>query len=174
LFDCKSGEERSVIYCRTTSASTAPCTSRRMCGLTHCASHGAPCQRLLRAFPGQSGEFWGFEPRNARGSPGPRRAELITHSMNLRVLGSQLPHKIVNLKSSNNKWLILWGIHFLEPFDQYIVCDKSAPPQLHDAGVGHLLPAPEWPKRMPWGHCPQLAHVGALDAVRGDSASIYA
>ena len=35
--------ERLVFYCRTTSASTAPCTSRRMCCLTHCvvaASNG--------------------------------------------------------------------------------------------------------------------------------------
>ena len=31
------------------SASTAPCTSRRMCCPTHCPSHCAPCQPLLRA-----------------------------------------------------------------------------------------------------------------------------
>ena len=31
-----------VCYCRTTSASTAPCTSRRMCCPTHCASYCAP------------------------------------------------------------------------------------------------------------------------------------
>ena len=40
------------IYCRTTSASTAPCTSRRICCPTHCASQCAPCQPLLRAFFG--------------------------------------------------------------------------------------------------------------------------
>ena len=49
-------KERLVFYCRTTSASnrttsasTAPCTSRRMCYPTHCASYCAPCQPLLRA-----------------------------------------------------------------------------------------------------------------------------
>ena len=45
-------EERLVFYCRTTSASTAPYTSRRMCCPTHCASYCAPCQPLLRAFSG--------------------------------------------------------------------------------------------------------------------------
>ena len=43
---------RLASYCRATSASTAPCTSRRICCLTHCASHCAPCQPLLRAFSG--------------------------------------------------------------------------------------------------------------------------
>jgi len=32
-----------VFYCRTTSASTAPCTFGRMCYPTHCASYCAPC-----------------------------------------------------------------------------------------------------------------------------------
>ena len=45
-------QERLVFYCRTTSASTAPCTSRRTCCPTHCASYCAPCQPLLRAFSG--------------------------------------------------------------------------------------------------------------------------
>jgi len=44
--------ERFVLHCRTTGASTAPCTSRRMCCPTHCASYCAPCQPHLRAFPG--------------------------------------------------------------------------------------------------------------------------
>ena len=44
--------ERLVFHCRTTSASAAPCTSRRMSCLTHCASYGAPCQPLLREFSG--------------------------------------------------------------------------------------------------------------------------
>ena len=41
-----------VCYCRTTSASTEPCTSRKMCCPTHCASCCAPCQPLVRAFSG--------------------------------------------------------------------------------------------------------------------------
>ena len=45
-------EDRLVCYCRTTSASSAPCTSRRVCGPAHCASYCAPCQPLLRAFSG--------------------------------------------------------------------------------------------------------------------------
>ena len=44
--------ERLVFYCWKNSASTAPCTSRRMCCPAHCASHCAPCQPLLRAFSG--------------------------------------------------------------------------------------------------------------------------
>jgi len=44
--------DRLVFYCRTTSASTAPCTSRRMCSLMHCASYCAPRQPLLPAFFG--------------------------------------------------------------------------------------------------------------------------
>jgi hypothetical protein len=44
--------ERSVFHCRTTSASTAPCTSRRMCCPAHCASYCVPCQPLLPAFSG--------------------------------------------------------------------------------------------------------------------------
>ena len=42
--------QRLVFHCLTTSASTAPCTSRRMCCPAHCASYCAPCQPLLRAF----------------------------------------------------------------------------------------------------------------------------
>ena len=38
-----------VLYCRTTSASTAPCMFRRMCCPTHCASMCAPCQPLVQA-----------------------------------------------------------------------------------------------------------------------------
>jgi len=45
-------KDRSISYCRTTSASTAPCTSRTMCCPTHCASNCAPCQPLSRAFSG--------------------------------------------------------------------------------------------------------------------------
>jgi len=41
-----------VYYCQTTSASTAPCISRRMCCPTHSASHCATCQPLFRAFSG--------------------------------------------------------------------------------------------------------------------------
>ena len=37
----RSDLERLVFYCRTTSASTAPGTSRRMCCLTHCAAYCA-------------------------------------------------------------------------------------------------------------------------------------
>ena len=48
----RDSQERLVFYCRTTSASTAPCTSRRMCCPTLCASYYAPCQPLLRAFSG--------------------------------------------------------------------------------------------------------------------------
>jgi len=44
--------QRLVFCCRTTSASTAPCTSRRMCCPTHGAGYCAPCQPLLRAFSG--------------------------------------------------------------------------------------------------------------------------
>ena len=40
------GAERLVCYRRTTSASTAPRTSRRMC-CPHCAGYCAPCQSLL-------------------------------------------------------------------------------------------------------------------------------
>jgi hypothetical protein len=67
VYPPRSGE-RLVCYCRTTSASTAPCTSRRMCCPTHCASHCAPCQPLLRALSGwirslpltRSGDDLGF------------------------------------------------------------------------------------------------------------------
>ena len=44
--------ERLVFHCRTTGASTPPCTSRRMCWPMHCDSYCVPCQPLLRAFPG--------------------------------------------------------------------------------------------------------------------------
>jgi len=46
------GAARLVFDCRTTSASTSPCPSIRMCCPTHCASYCAPCQPLLRAFSG--------------------------------------------------------------------------------------------------------------------------
>ena len=36
-----------VIYCRTTSASTAPCTSRRTCCPAHCASYCADAHLLI-------------------------------------------------------------------------------------------------------------------------------
>ena len=39
-----------ILYCRTTSASTVPCTSRRTCCPTHGASYCALCQPPLRAF----------------------------------------------------------------------------------------------------------------------------
>ena len=41
-----------VFYCRTISASTVSCTSRRMCCFTHCAVYCVLCQPLLRAFSG--------------------------------------------------------------------------------------------------------------------------
>ena len=41
-----------VLYCQTTSASTAPCTSRRMCCPAHCAIYCAPYQPLFRDFFG--------------------------------------------------------------------------------------------------------------------------
>ena len=44
--------QRLVFHYRTTNASTAPCTSRRMCCLMHCASYCALCQPLLRACSG--------------------------------------------------------------------------------------------------------------------------
>ena len=44
--------QRLEFFCRATSASTAPCTSKRMCCPTHFASCCAPCQPLLRAFSG--------------------------------------------------------------------------------------------------------------------------
>ena len=44
--------ERMVSYCRPTSASTAPCTPRRMCCPMHCASYCAPRKPLLRAYSG--------------------------------------------------------------------------------------------------------------------------
>ena len=37
-----------VFSCRTTSASTAPCTPRRMCCLTHCASYCALLASIFR------------------------------------------------------------------------------------------------------------------------------
>ena len=43
---------RLVFHCRTTSASTAPCSSSRMCCPAHCAVYCAPCQPLLLAFSG--------------------------------------------------------------------------------------------------------------------------
>ena len=43
--------QRLVFYCRTTSASTAPCTSRRMCCPTHCASYSARVSRSCEHFP---------------------------------------------------------------------------------------------------------------------------
>ena len=49
---CTQNPERLVFYCRTTGAGTAPCTSRRMCCPTYCASCCTPCQSLLRAFFG--------------------------------------------------------------------------------------------------------------------------
>ena len=60
--------ETLVLYCRTTSASTAPCTSRRMCCPTH--SYRAPCYPLLRAFSrwirspplSKSGGTWAWLP----------------------------------------------------------------------------------------------------------------
>ena len=59
--------ERLVFHCRTTSASTAPCTSRWMCCPVHRASYCGPYQPLLRAFSGwirypppTEGPAWGY------------------------------------------------------------------------------------------------------------------
>ena len=52
-----------VFYCRSTSASTAPCTSRRMCCPAHCASY---CQKLLT----YARSFWlSFCPQSRTTSP---------------------------------------------------------------------------------------------------------
>jgi len=59
-----SSSDRFVFYCRTTSASIAPGTSRRTCCPTHCASYCALCQPLLRAF---SGWIRSPPPAHARG-----------------------------------------------------------------------------------------------------------
>ena len=42
--------QRVVFHCPTTGTSTAPCTPRRTCCPTHCATYCDPCQTLLRAF----------------------------------------------------------------------------------------------------------------------------
>ena len=47
----RAAPERLVFYCRTTSASTAPCTSRRMCCPTYCASCCARVSRSCEHFP---------------------------------------------------------------------------------------------------------------------------
>ena len=83
-------QERLVFYCRTTSASTAPCTSRRMCCLTHCARYCAPCQPLLRAFsrwirsppptPG-SKAYPAAAPRSS--TPAPRAPRRLDHPLSL-------------------------------------------------------------------------------------------
>ena len=51
LTDFDDGPDRLVFYCRTTSTSTAPCTSRRTCFPTHGASRCAPCQLLWCLMP---------------------------------------------------------------------------------------------------------------------------
>jgi len=48
-----------VFHCRTISASTAPCTPRRMCCPTHCAGYCISCQSLVREF---SGWIWSPPP----------------------------------------------------------------------------------------------------------------
>ena len=45
-----SGSGLGVQRSRTTSASTAPCTSRRACCPTHCAGDCAPCQQFSDGF----------------------------------------------------------------------------------------------------------------------------
>ena len=60
----KLGTERLVFSCRTTSASTAPRTPRRMCCPTHCAIHHAQCQPLSRALSG-----WSRSPPPKRDTP---------------------------------------------------------------------------------------------------------
>jgi hypothetical protein len=40
--------QKLMFYCRRTSARTAPCTSRRMCCPTHCASYCADLASILR------------------------------------------------------------------------------------------------------------------------------
>ena len=64
-------QERFAFYCRKISASTASCTSRRMCCPTHCASYCASCQPLLRAF---SGWIRSSLPRRSPGTAGSRRS----------------------------------------------------------------------------------------------------
>ena len=53
--------QRLGFYCRTTSASTAPCTSRRMCCPTHCASYCALCQPQI-VHDATAFEAWSKEP----------------------------------------------------------------------------------------------------------------
>ena len=63
--------ERLVSYCQTASASTAPCTSRRMCCPTHCASYCAPCQPLLDVHVGR--QMPGYRPPDSVNFPRTRR-----------------------------------------------------------------------------------------------------
>ena len=96
------GQQRLVLCrttgCRTTSASTAPCTTRRMCCPTHCASSCTPCQRLLRAFSG-----WIRSPPLARGpapNPLPRpRAPLCKGYSKLRTHTALRPRGRANPRS---------------------------------------------------------------------------
>ena len=50
VWDGRLGAERLVFHCWATSATTATCTSRKMCCLPHCACYHALCQPMLRAF----------------------------------------------------------------------------------------------------------------------------
>ena len=88
-----------MFHCRSTSASTASCTFRRMCCPTHCASYCASCQPLLRAFFG-----WIRYPppatRRYAAPPVTRSSSRVSLARNFeRYVTKFAPHKVLKLIS---------------------------------------------------------------------------
>ena len=104
--------ERLVFNRRTTSASTAPCPSRRMCCPAHCAGYCSPCQPLLRAFSG-----WTRSPPPPVIET-PTFSHQVSHSTYFFAAESRIPltfshhkvtfHLLFSTWEHSSQFLVLW------------------------------------------------------------------
>ena len=71
------------------------------------------------------------------------RSTFISQNVSIHRFENQLPHKIVNLKSSYKSWTISWrfsgGVDFLKPFNYYILWDELWRGDLEEVVGGHVV-----------------------------------
>ena len=106
--------QRLMFYCRTTSASTAPCTSKRMCCPMHCANYCAPCQPLLRAFSECASSRPRRRPRRPQ-PPDPHRAHWRRGGGPIRPTSLLAPSRTLALSLFLSLYVslsVLWVCYF--------------------------------------------------------------
>ena len=116
--------------CRTTRASTAPCSSRRMCCPTHCASYCAPFQPLLRAFSG-----WIHRRAHPHKQDSSFRGWTLPPSLPPSSSPSVSPSLSPTLSLSGCTWHWMWSVDAAKEQAISVLCHHRGP----EVGPPHAL-----------------------------------